>query len=213
VKKIFFRLLIIVVLGFVFYKGCKFLNGIDHADPEYNTVYTKKYEERLFNNNLLGLTEKEIIKTFGEPFSKTKPGYFNAILYTNYKDSVSFEQYSTALSLATISEKMKYRFISFDSLGHVNDMMIQGYPDSANQIKLLSKPEIIKKFGKPDKEILCNCHCGVYAYSRIKTGEYSGKQPIINQRNIIFNGSHIAIKIIKKVGNSYSTDDGTCGEQ
>jgi hypothetical protein len=202
-----------MVLGFLFYKVYKFVNGIDHADLEYNTIYTKKYQERLFNDNLLGLTEKEIIKIFGQPFSKTKPGYFDAILYTNYKDSVSFEQYSHGLALATLSEKMKYRFISFDSLGHVDDMMIQGYPDSANQIKLLTKPEIVKKFGKPAKEILCNCNCEVYAYSRIKRGEYSGKHPTINQRNIIFNSSHIAIKIIKKAGNSYSTTDGTCDEQ
>ena len=112
------------MLGFVFYKGCKFLNRIDQTDLEYNTVYTNKYKENLFNTKLIGLNQEEIIKMFGEPFSKTKPGYFNAVLYTNYKDSVSFQPYSDALSLATISEKMKYRFISFDSLGDVDGVMI-----------------------------------------------------------------------------------------
>lgn len=212
-KKISFRLVLILIIGLVFYNVYKFISRIDHTDLEYNTVYTEKYKEKVFNNNLIGLTEKKIVDTFGEPFSKTKPGYFNAILYTNYKDSVSFEQYSNALNLAGISEKIKYRFISFDSSGNVDAVMIQGYPDNEAEIKLLSKSEIIKKFGKPEKEILCNCQCEVYSYSKIKEGSYSGKHPTINQRNIIFNDNHVAIKIIKKVGNSYGTDGGTCIEQ
>jgi hypothetical protein len=213
-KRIFLRLIPILIIGLVFHKVYKYFNSLDQTDLEYNTIYTEKYKEERFNSKLLGFTEKDIVNTFGEPFSKTRPGYFNAVLYTNNKDSIFFDEYTDGAFLFTGKrENIKYRFISFDSLGNVKTAMADGYSKNEDQLKQLTKSEIIKKFGKPDKEVLCNCKCEVYSYSKIKEGGFSGKQPTINQRNIVFNNNHIAVKIIKKVGNSYSTSGGTCIEQ
>jgi hypothetical protein len=210
VKKRTTGIILVLVLGFVIFKAFQFLNRIDQADPDYNTIYTDHYKEDLFTKALLGKTEVEIIKTLGEPFSKTKLEYFDAILYTNQNDSIDLNANSNSLTLLGYGDSLIYKFISFDSLGNVKSVMIKGYPETENEIQKLSKSEIIKNFGLPDKEMLCDCNCEVYSYSKIKGGSYSGKQPIINQRNIVFDNKQIAIKIIKKVGNTYSKYDEIC---
>jgi len=213
VKKRSVGIILILIIGFSLYKTCQFLNRIDHSDPEYNTIYSDNYKEKLFNNSLLGMTQKQVIKILGEPLSKTQLEYFNAILYTNHKDSVDFNGNSNSLQLLGYSKNLTYKFISFDSLGNVKSTMIKGYPETEDEIKKLSRLKIISLFGKPDKEIICNCNCTVYSYSQIKEGNYSGKHPIINQRNIVFDNNQIAIKILKKVGNTYSKYDEICVEK
>ena len=212
-KKRSVGIILILIIGFSLYKTCQFLNRIDHSDPEYNTIYSDNYKEKLFNNSLLGMTQKQVIKILGEPLSKTQLEYFNAILYTNHKDSVDFNGNSNSLQLLGYSKNLTYKFISFDSLGNVKSTMIKGYPETEDEIKKLSRLKIISLFGKPDKEIICNCNCTVYSYSQIKEGNYSGKHPIINQRNIVFDNNQIAIKILKKVGNTYSKYDEICVEK
>jgi hypothetical protein len=210
VRKKIAVIILILVLGFASFKACRFLNRIDHADPNYNTIYTDKYKEEIFNTTLLGMSENEIIKTLGEPFSKTKLEYFDAILYTNHKDSINLNANSNSLTLLGYSDSLTYKFISFDSGGNVKDAMIKGYPETESEIKKLTKSKIIMAFGPPDKEMLCNCNCEVYSYSQIKEGGISGKGPIINQRNIVFDNGRTALKIIKKVGNTYSKYDEIC---
>ncbi len=212
-KKILIGILVIVITGFAVYRFYKFIGRIDTADPEYNTIYTKGYKEKGFNTNLIGLTESQITNVLGEPFSKTKLEYFNAILYTNRKDSLYLNENSISIGFLRYSDSINYRFISFDSSGNVGEVMIKGYPETKEEIEKLTKSAIIRVLGNPDKEMLCDCKCEVYSYSEIKKGSYSGKHPIINLRNIVFDNNKIAIKIIKKVQNTYSKYDGICTEK
>ncbi len=39
----------------------KFVEGIETPDLEYNTVYSEKYDEDLFNDDLLGKTKMQVI--------------------------------------------------------------------------------------------------------------------------------------------------------
>ena len=42
-------LIIIFLVGFSIYRINKFLDRITTSDPEYNTIYTKNYQEKEFN--------------------------------------------------------------------------------------------------------------------------------------------------------------------
>ncbi|WP_313099918.1 hypothetical protein [Epilithonimonas sp.] len=59
-KKLFYIILILLVI-FIGYKFVKFVEGIETPDLEYNTVYSEKYDEDLFNDDLLGKTKMQVI--------------------------------------------------------------------------------------------------------------------------------------------------------
>ena len=189
------------------------MDRITTADPEYNTIYTVNFKENLFNKDLLGLSQSEVIKVLGPPFSITKLKYFDAVLYSDYKDRIYLTQNSMNIGFNSYSDTINYKLISFDRLGNVMRVMIKGYSDTEEEIKKLTKTTVLKKFGNPDKKMLCDCKCEVYSYSEIKEGSYSGKQPIINLRNIVFNDKNIAEKIVKKIKSTYSKYDEICIEE
>ena len=212
-KKPLIGLLIISILSFTAYKLYKFISRIETSDPEYNTIYATGFNEKIFNNDLIGMPEGKVISTLGEPFSKTKLDYFSAFLYSNHKDSLYFIENSNSIGLLGNSDSLKYRFISFDNSGNVKTVMTKGYPDMEDSLKKMNRLEIIKILGNPGKEMLCDCNCEVYSYSKIKEGSYSGKQPIINLRNIVFDSNKVVIRIIRKVQNTYSKYDEICTEK
>lgn len=212
-RKILTGILILVIISLAVYKLNKIIGVFDTADSDYNTIYTGGYKEKVFNTDLVGMTESSVIKSLGEPYLKTKLEYFNAFLYSNHKDSLYLTENSNSIGYVRYSDSINYRFISFDSSGIVKVVMIKGYPDTEEEIKKLTKSEIIQKFGNPEKEMLCDCNCEVYSYSKIREGSYTGKHPIINLRNIVFDNKKIAIKVIKKVQNTYSLYDDICTEK
>ena len=67
-KKSYLLLALVFTLAiFMIFKVIKFVKGIETPDLEYNTVYSEKYDESLFNNSLIGLSKAEIIKKFDKP--------------------------------------------------------------------------------------------------------------------------------------------------
>ena len=48
------------------------LDLIRTSDPDYNTVYSSKYKEEIFDRNLLGSNESELIQLLGEPLYRKK---------------------------------------------------------------------------------------------------------------------------------------------
>jgi hypothetical protein len=212
-KRLLIGIFIIAALSFTVYKIYRFVSRIETSDPNYNTIYTAAFNEKVFNNELIGMAENKVVATLGEPFSKTKLDYFNALLYSNHKDSLYFIENSNSLGLLGYSDSIKYLFLSFDKLGHIKTVMIKGYPEIEDSLKKLNKPDIIKKFGNPDKEMFCDCNCQVFSYAKIKEGHYSGKHPIINLRNIVFDSNKIALRVIKKVQSTYSKYDEICTEK
>ncbi|MFD2907627.1 hypothetical protein ACFSX9_02655 [Flavobacterium ardleyense] len=212
-KKYFIGIGLAILIIFGIYKINIFLDRIENSDPEYNTIYAQNFNEELFQNRLIGKSKNEIIEIIGNPLSKTKLKYFDAILYTNFKDSVYLKENSISVRLKGYSENVKYTFISFDSIGNVQNVMIRGYTENEEELKKSTKSEIFEKFGKPQKQMLCNCKCMVYSYSEIKEGGYSGKHPIINIRNLVFDKKNKLIKVIKKVGSTYSKYDEICSNE
>ncbi len=209
-KKYFIGIGLMILVFFGIYKVNIFLDRIVNSDPEYNTIYSQNFNEKLFQNQLIGKSKNEIITIIGNPLSKTKLKYFDAILYTNFKDSVYLTENSISVGLNGYCKNVKYRFMSFDSIGKVENVMINGYSEKKEELGKLTKFEVLEKFGKPQKQILCNCKCIVYSYSEIKKGAYSGKHPIINIRNLIFDEKNKLIKVVKKVGSTYSKYDEIC---
>ena len=52
-KKSYLLLALVFTLAiFMIFKVIKFVKGIETPDLEYNTVYSEKYDESLFNNSL-----------------------------------------------------------------------------------------------------------------------------------------------------------------
>ena len=79
---------------------------------------------------------------------------------------------------------------------------------SENELKKLNKEEVIKLLGFPHKELKRPNNYEVWTYSRIKDGGYSGKQPKINIRNLIFYKNKV-LKIIREKGNALYINIGT----
>ena len=52
--------LVFAIVIFMIFKVIKFVKGIETPDLEYNTVYSKKYDESLFNNSLIGLNNTSL---------------------------------------------------------------------------------------------------------------------------------------------------------
>ena len=84
-KIIAFSLGIFVVIAFLWIKRTIYL--ISNSDPDYNTVYSSNYNEKLFNEDLIGKRENELENLFGKPFYKYKNPFINILLYTTNKNT------------------------------------------------------------------------------------------------------------------------------
>lgn len=56
-------------------------------------------------------------------------------------------------------------------------VMSDSFIVNEDSLKMLDKKGVLEKFGKPDKEMICDCDCEVWSYGQIKKGGYSGKRP------------------------------------
>lgn len=184
------------------------MSRIETVDYEYNTIYTTNYDDNKFNDNLLGKTKTEILTTLGEPFNKTKLDFYNAIVYTDKKDSLYLINNCDCLGL--LGTNVKYIFISFNSNLDVETVMISGYDINQDSIKRLNKKSILENLGSPARETICDCNCEVWSYSKIRNGSYSGKEPNIYIRNILFNENEKVGKIIKTKGSTFDKYIETC---
>jgi len=196
-KILFFLLGVLTVLAIVWLKRQLYLIGT--SDPDFNTVYSTKYTDQLFNEYLLGKTEKELDELLGEPLSAYKVPFINALLYTDKKQSIYLNKDFNCIQFQVQKQDRQFRCFYLDSIGKVKKVKLKGYNESEERYNGLSKDDILKKFGLPDDEI-CNSSYEVLSYSELTKGTQSGKQGTINVREIILNNNKIATQIIKKVG-------------
>ncbi len=196
-KIIFFLLGASIVLAIFWVKRELYL--IVSSDPDFNTIYSSKYSEGLFNEDLIGKNEKELDRVLGEPLFKYRVSFFNALLYTNNKDSIFLNKDFNCIQIKNDKRDRQFRCFYLDSIGKVKKAKIVGYNEKENSYDGLSKEDIVKKFGLPDDEV-SNPSYEVLSFSDLTKGAQSGKRRTINIRKILLNRNKVATQIIREVG-------------
>jgi hypothetical protein len=175
-------------------------------DPDYNTVYSKKYKEEYFNNKLIGLSETALIQLLGTPLKREYCDFNDTYIYTNSTDSVHFIEGINAYPFAR--DSINFISINFDRDEIVSDVWADSLI-SKDELIGKTKQFIIKKFGKPEHFMFCNCECEILSFAYMKEGGYRGKHPVSYIRKVFIDNNKV-VKIIKKTGNPFNTHDETC---
>ena len=214
-KKSYFLLALVFTLAiFMIFKVIKFVKGIETPDLEYNTVYSEKYDESLFNNSLIGLSKNKIIEKFGKPLKIDTIQNFSKFLYKNKSDSI-FIDCTGGVDLShfdILHKKKNFLVFTFDENEIVKDVFNVKNSEKINSDSLIgiSKAKIIKKYGKPNQIAEVKENGEVLFFSNIKNGAYTGKMPKIYLRKVIFDKNSIAIKVIKSEGNPLNPTEDLC---
>ena len=206
--------LVFAIVIFMIFKVIKFVKGIETPDLEYNTVYSKKYDESLFNNSLIGLNKTEIIKKFDKPLKIDIIKTNSRFLYKNKNDSI-FIDCNGGVDLSRfdiLHKKENFLVFTFDENEIVKDVFNVKNSEKINSDSLIgiSKAEIITKYGKPNEIAEVKENGEVLFFSNIKNGGYTGKMPRIYLRKVIFDKNDIAIKVIKSEGNPLNPTESLC---
>ena len=206
--------LVFTLAIFMIFKVIKFVKGIETPDLEYNTVYSKKYDESLFNNSLIGLNKTEIIKKFDKPLKIDIIKTNSRFLYKNKNDSI-FIDCNGGVDLSRfdiLHKKENFLVFTFDENEIVKDVFNVKNSEKINSDSLIgiSKAKIIKKYGKPNQIAEVKENGEVLFFSNIKNGGYTGKMPRIYVRKVIFDKNDIAIKVIKSEGNPLNPTESLC---
>lgn len=214
-KKSYFLLALVFTLAiFMIFKVIKFVKGIETPDLEYNTVYSEKYDESLFNNSLIGLSKNKIIEKFGKPLKIDTIQNFSKFLYKNKSDSI-FIDCTGGVDLShfdILHKKKNFLVFTFNENEIVKDVFNVKNSEKINSDSLIgiSKAKIIKKYGKPNQIAEVKENGEVLFFSNIKNGAYTGKMPKIYLRKVIFDKNSIAIKVIKSEGNPLNPTEDLC---
>ena len=176
---------------------------ISTSDPDYNTVYSARYDEQLFNKNLVGKNENELIQTLGEPLYRYKIGFVNIILYTQNKDSIYLDDDCSCVRFKEHPQNKNYTCFYIDSIGNVKEVKRNKLNLDSTDYSHFIKTDILKKFGNPDDEVLNDCQCEVLSFSSLTNGTQSGKAGTFYVRRVIINRNKVVTKIFKTVSNMY----------
>jgi hypothetical protein len=172
---------------------------ISTADADYNTIYSSKYNEKLFDVNLVGKDESELVQLLGDPLSKYHEAYNDEVLYTDNKDSVFLSRTCYCVRFRGNPHNQSYRRFTFDSAGKVIRAKIHEYNDNKHTYDSLDKAQILSIFGQPNDEIITTCNCEVLSFSGLTKGVQSGKTEKHYVRQVVLNRNNIAVNFIKAV--------------
>lgn len=201
----------LIISGGVFIYLLREVDKAINPDPDFNTVFTDKYESNRFDSIKTGVEINYVIAVIGEPCKIDTIEFFEQLLYTNSPDDVFFIEGSDGLIFHGGNDSLKYSSISLNENGDVikvfADFEIGG--KSKDQLMLLNKEQLVDLFGKPQKHMICNCRCIIFSYSKLKEGPYRGKLPVIELRKILFKDNAVIGKV-KRDGNPYNPYVGTC---
>lgn len=208
-KKLLFLILFLLVI-FAGYKFVKSVEGIETQDLEYNTVYSEKYNEDLFDDKLLSKTKNEIIDKLGKPFETIEFKPYLKFLYSNKNDSIYINCSGGVNTSSIIGERANFLVFEFDDSAKVTNVFSMKNDQKIDSDSLLgiSENEVIDRFGKPSQIAQINFAGTILSFSNLKEGAYTGKQPKIHMRNIIFDKNDRAVKVVKVDG--YNSLDGLC---
>lgn len=180
----------------------KFVEGIETPDLEYNTVYSEKYDEDLFNDDLLGKTKMQVIDKLGKPLRTESVNPYLKFLYRAKKDSIYIDCYGGVNTSNIIEKKSNFLVLEFNDSDKVYKVFSMKNDQKVNSDSLIgiSKSEVIIRFGKPTQMATINFEGTILSFSNLKEGSHTGKQPKIHMRNIIFDKNNKAVKVIKSDG-------------
>ena len=201
----------LIIIGGIFYYLLSQVDKALNPDPDFNTVFTEKYDSDRFENIKTGDKIDYVIEMIGEPCKIDTIDFVEQLLYTNSPEDVFFIEGFNGLRFHGGNDSLKYSNISLNENGDVinvfADFEIGG--KNKDQIMLLNRDQLIELFGKPQKHMICECKCTVFSYSKLKEGPYRGKLPVIGLRKIILMDNVVVAKV-KLDGNPYNPYVGTC---
>jgi hypothetical protein len=206
--KILLFIFIVIIGGFIIL--ILIAEDAVNPNPKYNTEYSKNFKENLFNKKLLGISETNLKELLGEPIKRESLEISEYYLYTNDTSKVDFIEGSSGIKLCGGNENLKYKLITFNEKGILTNIITEKIEFERENFLGIQKNKIIEKFGKPDKEMLCDCDLEVLSYTELKKGSYKGKSPIIELRKVVIGKDKLVKKLISKIGNPYNKYDGTC---
>lgn len=186
------------ILGTLFFLWVK--KELSKNDADNNTVYSSKYKEELFNEFLIGKSEKNLIKLLGEPLQRTTETYHNKILYTNNNQEVYLSRESNCIR-GRVHADNDWCLFEFDNKGnfvksHFRNLKNEYRHDSLN------KADVIKIFGIPDDEIFSTDLSVVYVLSFADFKKPYGTSGKLNRRyvrKVVLNRNKIVVRVIKDV--------------
>jgi len=125
-------------------------------------------------------------------------------LYRDKKDSI-YLNCSKGVDLThynLTNSNYSYLTIEFNNQNKVQDVSNVKNSEIVNSDSLIgiSKDDVVKKFGEPIQMAQITFDGTILSFSNLKEGPYTGKQPKIHMRNIVFDKNNKAVKIIKSDG-------------
>ena len=158
----------------------------------------------------MGISESNLKELLGDPIKREKLEISEYYLYTNDSSKANFIEGSSGINVLGGNENLKYKLITFDKKGILTNIMTEKIEFEKEHFLGIKKSEIIETFGKPNKEMLCDCNLEILSYSELKKGPYKGKSPVIYLRKVILGKDKLVKKVISKIGNPDNKYDGSC---
>ena len=201
----------LIIIGGIYYYLLSQVDKALNPDPDFNTVFTEKYDSDRFENIKTGDGIDYVIEMLGEPHKIDTIDFFEQFLYTNSPDEVFFIEGSNGLRFHGGNDSLKYSSISLNENSDVINVFANFKIGEKNkdQLMLLNKDLLIQLFGRPQKHMICDCKCTVFSYSKLREGPYRGKLPVIGLRKIMLM-DNVVIGKVKRDGNPFNPYVGTC---
>ena len=132
------------------------LNCQSEDKIESQTIYSSDFKKENFSKKLIGKSKDEIIKNIGNPLKITQMEEFDAFVYTNDIDNVSFYEGFDFIDFKNKNLNTEYIFFSFKN-DKVKTIKFNG-DKKVDEAKFIGKTknQIIEQFGNPTKRIFCN---------------------------------------------------------
>ena len=184
----------ILGISLIYFSMIVYASWAIQPDPDNNTVYSEKYNDSIFTNNLIGKTEKELIEILGEPFEKDSIPFFHSLLIYQQNNARASENIGFR-AVGNIGNSYNF-IIDKDNIIIKDQTHLDSTKIDNQYIGQKLDVETLKKLGNKFHEIKCDCDCEVLSYTKMKDGRYRGKGPNYHDRNIILKDNKV-VKVIK----------------
>lgn len=186
------------------------LNCQSEDKIENQTIYSSDFRKENFSKNLIGKSKDEIIKNIGNPLKITQMDEFDAFVYTNDINNVSFYEGFDFIDFKNKNLNTEYIFFSFKN-DKVKTIKFSG-DKKIDETKIIGKTknQIIEQFGNPTKRIFCNKKNTILSYTDRGNGEIENKMPKYYVKNVVLDERNIAVKIIDTINNDLNRSRFAC---
>ncbi len=167
-KKIFLIVSIVLIFLYVLF------NYSDNIKANIITTYSDKYDESIFNDNLIGISETELISKLGKPIKITeKLEAYESFLYTKNIDDIDIAKGYIGVTYKTEDsekqEKIPFSLITFNKDNKCFSQWKTLIYEDTIDLTDKSKEDVIKIYGQPNRKMKCKGDYKVYAYTKLNT--------------------------------------------